>query len=200
MSELAFPQLAGRAQQCLGHGWKLGLAGLPAPSAVACETPPSRPVVPQRWWVAPCSLSETSPGPECSSLERARAGDKLSKGLQPAEVTCAVPPYRAWQRKRSRRPRPCSRVGVHLAMGAARPRLDVGRGQLGNEHTSSETSSPQSPSLSCCASPEEGARVSSGKWGNKINKSPWFICQASLLAVSFTQVGLSMPPAVSSHG
>lgn len=122
MSELTFPRLPGRDWQCLGQGWKLELAGLPAPTAIDCKTPPSRPVVPQRWWVAPCSLPETSPGPECSSLEEAR-GDKCSKGLQPAEITRAVPPYRVWQGKRSRRPRPCSRVGVHSAAGVTRPHL-----------------------------------------------------------------------------
>lgn len=40
--------------------------------------------------MAPWSLREMR-GPARSSLENARAGDKRSKGLQPAEVTCAVP-------------------------------------------------------------------------------------------------------------
>lgn len=47
MSELTFPQLLGGAQQCLGQGWKLGLAGLSAPAVVACKPPPSWPMVPQ---------------------------------------------------------------------------------------------------------------------------------------------------------
>lgn len=46
MSELTFPQLL-RGAQCLGQGWKLGLAGLSAPAVVACKLPPSWPMVPQ---------------------------------------------------------------------------------------------------------------------------------------------------------
>lgn len=44
----------------------------------------------------------------------------------------------------------------------------------------------KSIALRCCASPEEVARVSPEKWGgrggSKANRSPQFICQASLLA------------------
>lgn len=40
----------------------------------------------------------------------------------------------------------------------------------------------KSIALSCCALPEEVAKVSPGKWGSKTNKSPQFICQTSLFA------------------
>lgn len=85
----------------------------------AAKTPPSQPVVLQHWGV-PLLLPWNKPWPQAQLPGESQS--RMAQQSPPAaEVTCAVPPYRAWQGKRWRRPHQCSRVGV----GAARPWLRV---------------------------------------------------------------------------
>lgn len=107
-----------------------------------------------------------------------------------AEVTCAVPSYRAWQGRRSRRPCPCSRVSVHSALGAIRPCFGVKGTARRWTYKFRTIWLLKSIALSCCVSPETASRASPGKGGRNVNSSPQVICQASLLALSSAQVAV----------
>lgn len=140
----------------------------------------------------PLLLPDVSPWPRvqlCRKLEEETSAAK-------AEVTRAVPSYRAWQGRRSRRPCPCSRVSVRSALGAIRPCFGVQLCRVVKETARRWTYKfrtiwlLKSIALSCCVSPQPASRTSPGKRGRNVNSSPQFICQAALLALSSAQVAV----------